>query len=72
MKQLAREQRFQAVSATKEKVVVAPQPSKNSFAALLDDSDSDSEEPEKPVVSKKRNFKSISWADMEDSDSDEE
>ena len=69
MKRLVYEERVEVVKATKPNVVMISKHPKNKFAVLMEDSESESEEP---VVYKKRDYKSISWTDMNESDSDED
>jgi hypothetical protein len=66
-KRMAYRERVEAFKAKPKTVVVSEAP-KNSFAALIVDSDSDSEDCVEPVVTKKRAF---NWADA-DSDSEDE
>lgn len=66
-KRMAYRERVKAFKAKAKTVVVSEAP-KNSFATLMEDSDSDSEDCVEPVVTKKRAF---NWADA-DSDSEDE
>ena len=70
-KRMMYKKRVEVLKALEPTKVVSEAP-KNTFAALMDDSDSETEEYVEPVVSKKRDIRTMKWSEMVDSDSEED